>query len=208
MSLRDLISKLVSGDAKIKRIGSLTVAPNASPEGVAAAVEIADRATKLSQQAKLLTQQNRWAEAAVYLQQSIVLEDSIGNKYGMASDLGNLAGIYVKLNQHEKAKGAYETALKISKALLDGLPALHARMGTPGSLAEFERSDYSVMYGMHLEGFARCLIASNLQSARDHALLALDAYRNGNSAVHIAQVQELVDWMDRKLAARRAELSP
>jgi tetratricopeptide (TPR) repeat protein len=202
VSMKDLISKLLKGEATLTQIGSITVAKNANPEGVATAVKTADQATKLSQQAKVLMQQNRFAEAATYLQQSVVLEDSIGNKYGMASDLGNLAAMYVKLKQPEKAKDAYKTALKVSKELLDELPARQARLGTTGAHAEFERNDYHTIYGMHLEGLARCLIPSDLASAREHTQLALDAYRNGESAVQTAQAQELLDWINRKLSIR------
>lgn len=196
MDFKEFCSKIASKEIVVKGINGINVADNADPNNVAKAVEMAKQADQLSQQAKSLFMQNRFEEATTYLAQSIVLEDSLGNLFGVASDLGNLANIYLEMGKVDEAIAGFEKAIEIDVRLLVELFNRHvSNHTTPVDLVV----ENKLMQGLHLEGLARCLIKKKqFISAAKKTTEAIKAYREARSSSHEAQAQELLTWLAKR----------
>jgi tetratricopeptide (TPR) repeat protein len=194
MDLKELLPKVHSGKVRVKQIGSISVADSANPSGVAIALETSQLAKESSKRAKMLWQEGRLEEAASALLQSIVFEDTIGNKYGIASDLGNLATIYSFTGTLEKAKAIYIKALELSGRLIEELPERQKHLGTPPEIAISELREYQLLHGLHLEGLSRCLVSlGNLKDAQDHLKQAMNVYQKAGAARRVSETQALMD---------------
>jgi hypothetical protein len=198
MNFKDLMNKILLGNASVEQIGSTRVANDANPQGVVSALETARRAQEFSMMAKNLWKAGRLEEAVQSLGQSVVLEESIGNLYGVVSDLGNIAAIYRDMHRYGDAEDILVWLRTKDEQLIEQ-PTAAGGLRDIG-LSETQRQDYQLLYGLHTEGLARVYISTlRLELAAPLVDEAVSAYQKAKSRDHIEGAEELQRWVRKKL---------
>jgi tetratricopeptide (TPR) repeat protein len=192
------MNKILLGKASVEQIGSARVAEDANPQGVVSALETARRAQEFSMMAKKLWKAGRLEEAVQSLGQSVVLEESNGNLYGVVSDLGNIATIYRDMHRYGDAEDILVWLRTKDEQLIEQ-PTAASGLRDIG-LSETQRQDYQLLYGLHTEGLARVYIATlRLELAAPLVDEAVSAYQKAKSRDHIEGAEELQRWVRKKL---------
>lgn len=200
MDKDEFLKNIVQGKTTVNMIGSAGVASSANPRGVAAAVQTSLQAKNFSRRAKELLSQGNFDEAAIYLTQSLVLEDSVGNLQGVASDLGNLASICLEKKMHKKAAEGFEKALELDERVLDEMKERQRRDGGNVGLEVVRQCRF--MRGIHLEGLARSAIADGqLADATRSAEQALAAFEEVGEREFVTQIKTLLQWLGSRAAS-------
>jgi hypothetical protein len=193
MSLRSFIRSILDGKSSPRRIGSVTVAEDADRYNLVAAIKDQDTAKSLSLAAQSLFLAGFPDAAVTKLCESIVLEDSIGNMWGLVSDLGNIAEIW-------RHGGKYDKAEEIFIWLRLKVEALIAKPDPRSDYAptEHELRDYWLLYGQHTHGLALVYVSTKrLGLANDLVPEMLNAYEKAGNPDGVRTATELRSWLKK-----------
>jgi hypothetical protein len=196
MDFNSIARRILSREASVQRIGSIPVAPEANPYGVVEAMEMRNQAECLSTQGQDFFRKGQPNRAITCLCQSIVLEDAIGNMWGLISDLGNIAEIYRHCQEYEKAENIFVWLRVKDQQLIDRANSFVPQ--SENKAPEYEANDYHLLYGQHTEGLARVYIATNRRKlARPLMPEVLTSYRIAQRSDRILTATDLDDWLIR-----------
>jgi tetratricopeptide (TPR) repeat protein len=205
-TLQEILAGIARGDIQARQIGSVGVADSADPRNVAGAVKAAADAKDLAALARQFQTQGRLTQAFTCFLQSLVLEDLIGNLYGIASDLGNLADLCLEAKNYAQAAAGFSLAIALDRRLLAELPQRQKRKGIGGAPARQERQEYHFMLGVHLNEYAVCLTEQReMERARSFAEQAMGAFREAGRSDAEAKSRKLLEWISTKLAKGRGK---
>lgn len=179
MSLNKFLRAIADGKASVRRIGSVNVAKDANPHGVADAIKDRNLAVDLSQEGQQLFLVGQSDSAITRLCESIVLEDSLGNVWGLVSDLGNIAEIYRHQKEYDKAENIFVWLRVKVEQLAQKIPSDRPLPTDLSSSYEFR--DYHLLYGQHTHGLALVYVQTGRQN------LALELIPDILRAYEIAQ---------------------
>ena len=194
-SLHDLLKKIDSGEAEVIGVGNAPVTPGANADEMLAAVENASVAQEFSAKGLALARSGHLEEALVALYKSVAMEESVGNTWGIASDLGNIGECHRQLKQWKQAEVVFMRARALVQDLLKQCGASHSKV--PAAL---EFADYCEMYGKHSEGLARVLIAmGRKKEAVSEVQEAIEGYVGANNVEGALGARKLQAWLSKQL---------
>ena len=192
LSLKDMLRKIASGDAKVTGIANVDVPDGADSDAVIAAITNTDQARQLSSRGLALAQNGQFEEAIVTLHESVAVEESLGNTWGIASDLGNIGECYRELKQWKQAEEVFRRALRLVGQMLADLERSPERKPS----TNFQIQDCHRMYGLDSEGLSRTLIAvGRAKEAAPIVEEAIQAYDSANAEHEGMLARRLRDWL-------------
>lgn len=129
---------------------------NGKPITIQQCLELADRkqqegdireATRyLNQAAAIHWEKKEYAPAIQYFEQSIRLNETIGNDNGIAMISNNLGMLYADLQQYEKSLGYFESTLKTRRANKEKIGIISALINISVVLNNLKRYNESIAY--------------------------------------------------------------
>ncbi|WP_433308377.1 BTAD domain-containing putative transcriptional regulator [Micromonospora sp. CA-269861] len=144
--------------------------------------------------------------AVLHLTRAVVLRRQVGNRYGVATDLDQLAAAYVDLGYHAKAHGLAQECLSIARAIgrrrveAEALATLGtATLGLHGPASALELLHQALRLGREI-GYRRAEVNAHLGLAG--AYRAAD--RHQEAARHARMAEQLADAAQHHLLARQA----
>lgn len=194
MNFKSIAKSILSGEASVRRIGSVRVAGDSERHGVVEAMEMLDQAKDLSRRGQEFFLQGEPDRAITCLCQSIVLEDAIGNMWGLASDLGNIAEIYRHCREYEKAENIFEwLRIRDQQLINKGQRSVPQTENEP---SDHEFNDYHLLYAQHTEGLARVYIATGRRKLAVPLMAEiLNSYRIAQRGDRIQTATDLDNWL-------------
>ena len=188
-----VLSSIATGELVVSRIGSVGVAKGANPAGVASAMRAKHEAQEYARAGLQEKQRGRYSSALQLFMNSLAIEDDIGDFFGMASDLGNLADVYRLGGNPEKALVGFERALAIDEELARSLPALYNSKRVPDATQVQELGEANYMRALHFEGKARCLMDLGREGIDGALRQALAFYNDSDHLDSVKRIKQLLD---------------
>ena len=194
--LKELIKKILAGKTSVNRIGSARVALGADPSGVVVALETAALAEEFARSAKELRRKGEVEAAIQGFCRSVVLEEFVGNLWGISSDLGNVAEIYRDLKKYDIAEEIYVWLRELDEHLINE-PAQVGdlrKLETPDE----QMQDYRLLFGLHSEGLAMVYVATGRYPLAMKLIPEIErSYETAGRKDDLSRVHDLRTWLQR-----------
>jgi tetratricopeptide (TPR) repeat protein len=195
-NFENIVRGILDQEIQVLQIGSVRVSPNAKPVNLVIALETRQQAHDLSTKGREFTLMGDFDSALAAFRQSIVLEESLGNYWGIASDLGNMAEIYRQARDYDRAENLLVWLREFDQSLI------HEFFARPRDFTEGRREqlkDYYLLFGMHSESLLRIYLATDrAQFASQIAAEMIDSYENTGEREPIIRARDLIEFLKRR----------